>query len=190
MKAVIAVTGASGAIYARELISALQEAKCEISVVASDNAKIVWADELGEPMRDAGFPLYGMKDFKAPFASGSAPYDQMVVIPCSMGTLARIAHGISNDLISRAADVFLKERRRLILVPRETPYNLVHVENMRQVILAGATVIPATPSFYSKPKTVVDVVNTVIARVLDHMGIPNRRAPRYEGKLNGPSKDS
>src|SRR5262249_28897450 len=107
MKVVVAITGASGALYARELISALQGARCDFSVVASDNAKIVWADELGEPMREAGFPLYGMKDFKAPFASGSAPYDQMVVIPCSMGTLGRIAHGISNDLITRAADVFL-----------------------------------------------------------------------------------
>jgi 4-hydroxy-3-polyprenylbenzoate decarboxylase len=190
MKIVIAITGASGAIYARELLSALKKANCDISVVASDNAKIVWADELGEPLRDAGFTLFGMKDFKAPFASGSAPYDQMVVIPCSMGTLARIAHGISNDLVTRAADVFLKEKRKLILVPRETPYNLIHVENMRQVMLAGANVIPATPSFYSKPKTVIEVVNTVIARVLDHMGIPNDLVARYEGKLNGVKKDS
>ena len=189
MKVVVAITGASGAIYARELLKALNRAGAEVSVVASDVAKIVWADELGENLKDAGYKLYGPKDFKAPFASGSAPYDQMVVIPCSMGTLGRIAHGVADDLISRAADVFLKEGRKLILVPRETPFHLIHVENLKQVMLAGAIVIPACPSFYSKPKSVLEVVNTVVARVLDRMGVPNELSPRYEGKLNAP-KDS
>jgi 4-hydroxy-3-polyprenylbenzoate decarboxylase len=183
MKIVVAITGASGALYAKELLKALQNSEHEISVVASDVAKMVWRDEIGEDLREIGHKLYGIKDFKAPFASGSALYDQMVVIPCSMGTLGRIAHGVADDLISRAADVFLKEKRKLILVPRETPFNLIHVENMRLVMLAGASVIPAIPSFYSKPKTVLEVVHTVVARVLDHMGISNELMPRYEGKL-------
>ncbi|MFO1520087.1 MAG: UbiX family flavin prenyltransferase [bacterium] len=190
MKIVVAVTGASGALYAKEFLSALQKTGHEVSVVASDVAKIVWADELGEDLRQIGHKLYGIKDFKAPFASGSALYDQMVIIPCSMGTLGRIAHGTADDLISRSADVFLKEKRKLILVPRETPFNLIHVENLRLVMLAGATVIPAMPSFYSKPKTVLEVVHTVVARVLDQMGIGNELMPRYEGKLNAPTKDS
>ncbi len=178
-KLVIAITGASGAIYAQQLLTALKKTDHEVSIVASDNAKIVWADELGEKLNDCGFKVFSNRDFKAPFASGSAQYDQMVIIPCSMGTLGRIAHGISNDLVSRTADVFLKEKRKLILVPRDTPYNLIHIENMRLAMLAGATMIPATPSFYSKPKTVVEVVNTVVARVLDHMKISNQLMPRY-----------
>jgi len=186
MKIVVAITGASGALYAKELLKALQNSGHEISVVASDVAKMVWRDELGEDLREGGYKLYGIKDFKAPFASGSALYDRMVVIPCSMGTLGRIAHGTADDLISRAADVFLKEKRKLILVPRETPFNLIHVENMRLVMLAGATVIPAIPSFYSKPKSVLELVHTVVARVLDHLEIPNDLMPRYEGKLKGP----
>jgi len=186
MKIVVAITGASGALYAKELLKVLQNSPCDISVVASDVAKMVWKDELGEDLRESGYKLFGIKDFKAPFASGSALYDQMVVIPCSMGTLGRIAHGVSDDLIGRAADVFLKEKRKLILVPRETPFNLIHVENMRLVMLAGATLIPAIPSFYSKPKTVLELVQTVVARVLDQMGIPNDLMPRYEGKLSHP----
>ncbi len=189
MKCVVAITGASGAIYARELLKALQKTDAEISVVASDNARIIWADELGEVFPETGFKIYGVKDFKAPFASGSAQYDTMVIIPCSMGTLGRIAHGVSDDLVTRSADVFLKEKRKLILVPRETPYNLIHVENMRLLLLAGATLIPATPSFYSKPKTIVEVVNTVVSRVLDHMGVSNNLIERYEGKLNAPAKN-
>lgn len=190
MKVVVAITGASGAIYAKELLHALQKADCDISVVASDVAKIVWADELEENLRDLKFKFYGIRDFTAPFASGSALYDRMVVIPCSMGTLGRIAHGFADDLIARTADVFLKEKRKLILVPRETPYHLIHVENMRTLMLAGATIIPATPSFYSKPKTLLEVVHTVVARVLDHMGIPHQLMPRYEGKLHAFKENS
>jgi len=181
MKIVIAITGASGAIYPRELLNFLRASSHEISVVLTDNAQIIWKDELGESFNSEGLKLFGNKDFKAPFASGSAKYDQMVIIPCSMGTLGRIAHGISNDLITRTADVFLKEKRKLILVPRDTPYHLIHVENMRLLMMAGATIIPATPSFYSKPKTVTEVANTVISRVLDQMGIENDLMKRYEG---------
>ncbi|MBL7686062.1 MAG: UbiX family flavin prenyltransferase [Deltaproteobacteria bacterium] len=186
MKIVVAITGASGALYARELLKILKEKNHDVEIVASDNAKIVWADELGEHLKEMDFKIYSNRDFKAPFASGSALYDQMIIIPCSMGTLARIAHGISNDLISRSADVFLKEKRKLILVPRDTPMHLIHLENMKQLMLAGATLIPANPSFYSKPQTVTEVVHTVVSRVLDHMGISNELRPRYEGKLSSP----
>lgn len=183
MKIVVAITGASGALYAKELLEALRKTEADISVVASDNAKIVWKDELGERFNDLDFRIFTNRDFKAPFASGSALYDQMVIIPCSMGTLGRIAHGVSNDLISRTADVFLKERRKIILVPRDTPYNLIHLENMKTLALAGATILPATPSFYSKPQSVVEVARTVVSRVLDQMGIPNSLMRRYEGKI-------
>ena len=186
MKIVVAITGASGAIYARELLHFLKGTSHQVEVVASDNAKIVWADELGGSFEDCGFKVYSKKDFKAPFASGSAKYDQMVIIPCSMGTLGRIAHGISDDLVTRAADVFLKEKRKLIIVPRDTPFNLIHVENMKLLMLAGTSIIPAIPSFYSKPKTIEEVVGTVISRVLDQMGIENSLMKRYEGKLNAP----
>ncbi len=179
MKLVIAITGASGALYAKELLQALNQSGHEISIIASDNARIVWHEELNENLKDCGFKVFLNRDFTAPFASGSAQYDQMVIIPCSMGMLGRIAHGISNDLISRTADVFLKEKRKLILVPRETPYNLIHIENMRQLILAGATILPATPSFYSKPQTVTEVVRTVVSRVLDQMGISHHLSVRY-----------
>jgi len=190
MKIVVAITGASGALYAKQLLDFLKTTGHLVEVVASDNAKIVWADELGSRLEDCGFKVYSKRDFKAPFASGSAQYNQMIAIPCSMGTLGRIAHGASDDLITRAADVFLKEKRKLILVPRDTPFNLIHIENLRLLHLAGATIIPAIPSFYSKPKTVEEVINTVIARVLDQMGIENCLSKRYEGKLNGPEKNS
>ena len=115
----------------------------------------------------------------APFASGSNPPDAMVIIPCSMGTLGRIAHGLSEDVLLRAADVMLKERKKLILVPRETPLSLVHLRNLELLLLAGATILPANPSFYNRPKTVEQVVDTVVARVLDHLGIPQNLIPRW-----------
>lgn len=190
MKIVVAITGASGALYAKQLLDFLKSTPHQVEVVASDNAKIVWSDELGFPLSDCAYKIFSKKDFKAPFASGSAKYDQMIVVPCSMGTLGRIAHGISDDLITRAADVFLKEKRKLILVPRDTPFNLIHVENMKLLMLAGASIIPAIPSFYSKPKSIAEVVNTVISRVLDQMGIENNLMKRYEGKINAPEKNS
>ena len=115
-----------------------------------------------------------------PFVSGSNPFDAMVVIPCSMGTLGRIAHGSSDNVLLRAADVMLKERRKLILVPRETPISLIHVKNLELLLLAGATIIPANPSFYTRPQTVQQVVDTVVARVLDHLGLPQRLVSRWQ----------
>ncbi|MEO5947185.1 MAG: UbiX family flavin prenyltransferase [Chitinophagaceae bacterium] len=174
-KIVVAITGASGSIYAKNLLEKLLILKDqwnELSVVMTENAKQVWTTELeNEAYKDYPVKYYGTTDFIAPFASGSGKYDTMIIIPCSMGTLGRIASGISNDLISRSADVILKERRRLICVVRDTPYNLVHIRNMETVTLAGGIICPATPSFYSRPKTIDEVANTVVDRVLDLAGI-------------------
>jgi len=180
-KIVIAITGASGAIYTKLLLDALLTLRqtqgdnfLEIGVVLSDNAKTVWEHELeNQEYINYAVKFYDKNDFNAPFASGSAKYDTMVIIPCSMGTLGRIATGISNDLITRAADVMLKERRKLILVARETPYNLIHINNMKLITEAGGIICPATPSFYSKPKTVEEVAQTVVNRVIDLMGFEN-----------------
>jgi len=173
-KIVIAITGASGALYAKNLLdklSTLQSQWNELSVVMTENAKQVWKTELeNESYTDYKVKFRGIMDFMAPFASGSGKYDTMIIIPCSMGTLGRIAAGISNDLITRAADVILKEKRKLICVVRDTPYNLIHIRNMETVTLAGAVICPATPSFYSKPKTIEEVAGTVVDRVLDIAG--------------------
>lgn len=176
-KIAVAITGASGAIYAKLLLQQLQQLQDqlkEVSVVMSSNAGFVWQTELGdEGFKDFSFRFYAKTDFTAPFASGSAQYDALIVLPCSMGTLGRIAGGISNDLITRGADVMLKERKRLILVLRETPYNLVHIKNMETVTLAGGIICPATPSFYSRPQTVDEAAMTVVNRVLDLAGLRN-----------------
>lgn len=173
-KIVVAVTGASGSIYASLLLKRLEQLKdqwSEVGIVFSDNAKEVWRTELDNTNYDTfDFPVYDKRDFSAPFASGSGKFDTMIIIPCSMGTLGRIAQGSSNDLITRAADVVLKERRKLICVVRETPYNLVHIRNMETLTLAGGIVCPATPSFYSKPQTIEAVASTVTDRVLDLAG--------------------
>ena len=173
-KIVIAITGASGAIYAKDILdklSVLRDQWTELSVVMTENAKLVWKTELGnEAYKEYPLKFYGTNDFLAPFASGSGRYDTMIIIPCSMGTLGRIASGMSNDLITRAADVVLKEKRKLICVARDTPYNLIHIRNMETLTLAGAIVCPATPSFYSKPKTIEQVAATVVDRVLDLAG--------------------
>lgn len=174
-KIVVAVTGASGSIYAKLLLDKLQALKGQweaLSVVMTENAKKVWATELGnEAYRDYPLPFLSQQDFSAPFASGSGKYDIMIIVPCSMGTLGRIASGISSDLITRAADVVLKERRKLICVVRDTPYNLIHIRNMETVTLAGGIICPATPSFYSRPATIEDVAATVVDRVLDLSGL-------------------
>lgn len=174
-KIVVAVTGASGSVYAGLLLKKLLLYKDqweEVSVVMTENAKEVWKIEQGnEEFRDLPLKFYLPQDFNAPFASGSGQYDTMIIIPCSMGTLGRIASGISNDLISRAADVVLKERRKLICVVRDTPYNLIHIRNMETVTLAGGIICPATPSFYSKPTSIEEVAATVVDRVLDLAGI-------------------
>jgi flavin prenyltransferase len=175
-KIVLAITGASGSIYAKQLIEQfksdkLQEQIDSIALVFSKNALEVWNHELGSfNKKEIPFKIYGLNDYKAPFASGSARFDTMIICPCSMGTLGRIAHGISDDLIGRAADVILKEKRKLILVPRETPLSLIHINNLKILAENGATICPATPSFYSHPVTINDVVNTVIVRVLDLCG--------------------
>ena len=173
-KIAIAVTGASGAIYARILFDKLRQLQgqvAEVAVVMSDNAKMVWEYELGnEDFKNYDFSFYDKGDFMSPIASGSARFDTMIICPCSAGTLGRIAGGISNDLTTRAADVMLKERRKLILVLRETPLNLIQINNMKAVTEAGAIVCPATPSFYSLPKTVDELAETVINRVIDLAG--------------------
>jgi 4-hydroxy-3-polyprenylbenzoate decarboxylase len=174
-KIAIAVTGASGSIYAKVLldkISKLKEQVQEVSLVFSDNAKQVWALELGnKAYENYSFTTYGKNDFFAPIASGSAKYNTLIICPCSMGTLARIAAGISNDLITRAADVMLKERRKLILVTRDTPLSLIHINNMKTVTEAGAIVCPAAPSYYSNPKTFEELAATVVDRVIDLAGL-------------------
>ncbi len=181
MKIVLGISGASGAIYAQRMIDFFKKTDHEVSMTASENALKIGQDEAGLDYRECGYSFYTSRDFTAPFASGSAKYDVMIVIPCSMGTLGRIAHGYSDDLLTRTADVFLKEKRKLILVPRETPFSLIHLENMKLLSLSGAVILPAIPSFYSKPKTVEEAVDTVIARVLDHIGIENQLRPRYDG---------
>lgn len=174
-KILVAITGASGAIYAKLLIDKLLQVKDqweELSVVMSTNAKHIWQTELGNtdyeqlPVR-----FFDKTDFNAPFASGSARYNIMLVVPCSMGTLSRIAAGSSNDLITRAADVVLKERRKLILTLRETPYSLIHIKNMETVTLAGGIICPATPSFYSRPTTIEEAAATVVDRLVDLAGL-------------------
>lgn len=174
MKIVIAITGASGAIYAKVLLDKLALLKDqinEVGVVMSNNAKDVWEFELGDDSYNKyPFTYYSKDDFMAPFASGSAQYNTMIIAPCSMGTMARIATGISNDLVSRAADVILKERRKLILVSRDTPLNLIHINNMKTLTEAGAVIMPASPSFYSKPKNFEDLAATVVDRALDLCG--------------------
>ncbi|KAA3650749.1 MAG: UbiX family flavin prenyltransferase [Bacteroidetes bacterium] len=177
-KIVVAITGASGSIYAKlfldELLKLNSQIK-EVGVIMSDNAKVVWKYELGDDSYlNYPFRFYNKNDFMAPFASGSAQYNHMVIIPCSMGTLGRIASGISNDLTSRAADVILKERRKLILVARETPLNLIHLDNMKTISQAGGIICPAVPSFYSKPKTIEDLAYTVVNRVIDLLNLDHQ----------------
>ena len=174
-KIVVAVTGASGSVYADLLLKKLlllNNQWDELGLVMTTNAREVWKIELNnDSYSELKLPVYTPQDFNAPFASGSGQFDTMIIIPCSMGTLGRIASGISNDLISRAADVILKERRKLICVVRDTPYNLIHIRNMETITLAGGIICPATPSFYSKPTTIDEVASTVVDRVLDLAGI-------------------
>lgn len=176
-KIVVAVTGASGSIYAKVLFDKLQQLSDqvdEVGVVFSSNASDVWKFELGNnDFTKLPYKIYNPSDFFAPFASGSARYKTMIICPCSMGTLARIASGISNDLTTRAADVILKERRKLILVTRDTPLSLIHINNMKTVTEAGGIICPASPSFYSKPQTMEQLAATVIDRVLDLAGFEN-----------------
>jgi 4-hydroxy-3-polyprenylbenzoate decarboxylase len=173
-KIIVAITGASGAIYALSLLKRLRELPeppSEVAVILTGNAEEIMLYETGTVYVPSGTEkLWDNKDFNAPFASGSSTYDTMIICPASMGMTGRIAHGVSDDLITRAADVILKERRRLILVPRETPYSLIHINNMKLLTEAGAVICPATPSFYSRPQTIDDLVATVTDRVLTLAG--------------------
>ena len=177
-KIIVSVSGASGSIYAKVLFDKLVQLKEQIEVVGvlmSDNAKYVWETELdNSDYQNYPFTFYDKMDFMAPFASGSANYCTMIICPCSMGTMGRIAAGISNDLTTRAADVILKERRKLIIVARETPLSLIHINNMKIITEAGGIICPATPSFYSKPQTFEALTATVIDRVLNLSGLDNK----------------
>jgi 4-hydroxy-3-polyprenylbenzoate decarboxylase len=176
-KIIVAVTGASGAIYAKVLFDKLVQLQGQIEgvgVLMSDNAKYVWKTELeNTDYNNYPFTFYDKMDFMAPFASGSANFGTMIICPSSMGTMGRIAAGISNDLTTRAADVILKERRKLIIVARETPYSLIHINNMKTITEAGGIICPATPSFYSKPQTFEQLAATVIDRVITLSGLQN-----------------
>ncbi|MBI9038070.1 MAG: UbiX family flavin prenyltransferase [Bacteroidales bacterium] len=175
MKLIIGVTGASGAIYAKLLFQKIKSLSSQIEeccVIFSENAKTVWRYELGnEDYEDIPFKIYEPNDFFAPFASGSANFDTMIICPCTMGTLGRIVSGISNDLMTRSADVILKERRKLILLTREMPLNFIHLENMKNITLAGGIICPASPTFYSKPKNISELCETVIDRLISLTGL-------------------
>lgn len=176
-KIVVAISGASGSIYAQQLLDILVPAH-QVAIVASAHAQQIWAQELETSLADYDCPHYAITDFTAPFASGSNVWDACVIVPCSMGMLGRIAQGLATDLIARCGDVFLKERRPLIVVPRETPYTSIHLDNMLRLTQAGATILPATPSFYGRPRNISELVDTVVARIIDHLGIA------YEPKTN------
>lgn len=191
MKLVVAISGASGSPYAKRLLGWFRahaqrggSERHHVDVVLSQTAEQVFVHECGDRPADQGFAVYQGRDYSAPFASGSARYDAMVVIPASMSSIARIAHGISDDLLTRAADVMLKERRRLVLVPREAPYSAIHLQNMLEVTRAGAVVIPASPSFYGRPETLEQAIDSVLSRVLDHLGIDSDLAKRWGTDIN------
>jgi 4-hydroxy-3-polyprenylbenzoate decarboxylase len=183
MKLVVAITGASGSLYAQRLLQILHDETSgsphEIHVALSSHAREVAQAEVGKLAIPDGMEVHGDSSMQVPYVSGSARFDAMVIIPCSMGTLGRIAHGYSDSAITRAADVFLKEKRKLILVPRETPWNLIQARNVVTVIEAGAHLIPAIPSFYHRPETLLDAVDTVVARVLDHLGLDHALTRRW-----------
>jgi len=182
MKLVVAITGASGSLYAQRLLQLLHDdpkGPHEVHVALSSHAREVAQSETGKLAIPDGFAVHGDDSMQVPYVSGSARFDGMVIIPCSMGTIGRIAHGYSDSAIARAADVFLKEKRKLILVPRETPWNLIQARNVVTVMEAGADLIPAIPAFYHRPETVLDLVDTVVARVLDHLGLDHALTKRW-----------
>lgn len=172
-KIAIAITGASGSIYAFRLLKFLEsQNQLELGLVMSKNAKEVWKLEIGEEFPNfSSVRTYNFDDYYAPFASGSSKYEALVIVPCSMGTIGRIAHGFSDDLITRTADVMLKEKRKLICVIRDTPLNLIHLKNLVLIAEAGGLILPAAPSFYSKPKSIEELVDTVVHRIIDHLNI-------------------
>ena len=179
MKLVIAATGASGSIYLQQLLRQIDASLHDVHLVMSSHAQQVVAQEIDRLDVPAGVKEHPDNDLNVPFVSGSSRFDAMVIVPCSMATLGRIASGSSDSALLRAADVFLKERRKIIIVPRETPWNLIHARNIVTLLEAGAVVLPAIPSFYSRPKSVVDLVDTVVWRILDQIGLPNPKAFRW-----------
>ena len=191
LKILVALTGASGAIYAQRLLDNLDPRQHEVHVILSSYAQVVLKEELPGGLRLAeGVTTHGLKSMNAPFASGSNPVDAMVVIPCSMGTLATIAAGTSDDLIARAADVCLKEGRRLVLCVRDTPFSRIHLENMLRAQQAGAVIMPAIVSFYHQPKTIDDLVAQYVYRVLAQMGLPQEQMYRWEGQAKGKVREA
>jgi 4-hydroxy-3-polyprenylbenzoate decarboxylase len=182
MKIVIAATGASGSIYLQRLLEQIDCAAHEVHLVMSAHAGQVAKHELDDFKIPSNVSQHSENELNVPFVSGSARFDAMVIVPCSMATLGRIASGSSDSALLRAADVFLKERRKLILVPRETPWNLIHARNVVTLLEAGAIVLPAIPSFYSRPGSVTAIVDTVVWRILDQIGLPNPRAYRWGEK--------
>jgi 4-hydroxy-3-polyprenylbenzoate decarboxylase len=186
VKFVIGATGASGAVYLQHLLDQVDPAAHEMHLVMSGHAKQVASYELGKLRIPDGVIQHSENDLNVPFVSGSARFDAMVLIPCSMATLGRIATGSGESALLRAADVFLKERRKLVIVPRETPWNLIHARNVVTLLEAGAVVLPAIPSFYSRPQCVADVVDTVVWRVLDQLGLPSTRAYRWQSDQGKP----
>jgi len=189
MKLVIAATGASGTIYLQRLLAQIDCAAHEVHLVMSTPAKQVAKQELDDFKIPPNVLQHSENDMNVPFVSGSARFDAMVIVPCSMATLGRIASGSSDSALLRAADVFLKERRKLIVVPRETPWHLIHARNVVTLLEAGAIVLPAIPSFYSRPGSLTAVVDTVVWRILDQIGLPSSGAYRW-GRESASTKSS
>jgi 4-hydroxy-3-polyprenylbenzoate decarboxylase len=183
MKLVIAATGASGTVYLQRLLDQIDAAAHEVHLILSGHARQVATQEVDELKVPSAVRQHPENDLNVPFVSGSARFDAMVIIPCSMSTLGRIATGSGESALLRAADVFLKERRKLIVVPRETPWNLMHARNVVTLLEAGAVVLPAIPSFYSRPQSVAAVVDTVVWRVLDQLGLPTPGAYRWQAEV-------
>jgi 4-hydroxy-3-polyprenylbenzoate decarboxylase len=185
---VIGISGASGAPYAERLLEVLSapdfKDRVSLSVVLSSTAQQVWDHECSTSLRSFALPVFGGRDYNAPFASGSSAPDAMVIVPASMSTVARVAQGISDNLLTRAADVVLKERKRLIVVPRETPYSEIHLKNLLELTRLGALVLAASPSFYGKPTSVRELLDTVIGRLLDHLGLAHTLTRRWGGDLH------
>ena len=184
MKLLLAATGASGSIYLQRLLDQIDASSHEVHLVMSSHAKQVAKHELGALKIPKSIKQHAENDLNVPYVSGSAKFDAMVIVPCSMATIGRIASGSSDSALLRAADVFLKERRKLIVVPRETPWNLIHARNVATLLEAGAVVLPAIPSFYSRPTSIVDLVDTVVWRILDQIGLPSTRTYRWADAEN------
>ncbi|MFL6515286.1 MAG: UbiX family flavin prenyltransferase [Chthoniobacterales bacterium] len=184
MKLVIAATGASGTIYLQRLLEQLDATANEVHLMMSGHARQVATQEVSDFTVPAGVAQHSENDLNVPFVSGSARFDAMVIVPCSMSTLGRLASGSGETALLRAADVFLKERRKLVVVPRETPWSLIHARNVVTLLEAGAVVLPAIPSFYSRPQSVAEVVDTVVWRILDQLGLPNSKAYRWQSQQN------